>query len=52
VSKGTLKFSLIEKVPVQLIGRIAKFRAKDLGERKAAKASGRSSTGTGATKLR
>jgi uncharacterized protein YdhG (YjbR/CyaY superfamily) len=37
VSKGTLKFSLIENVPVKLIGRIAKFRAEELGESKAAK---------------
>jgi uncharacterized protein YdhG (YjbR/CyaY superfamily) len=37
VSKGTLKFSLIEKVPVKLIARIAKFRAKELSERKLAK---------------
>jgi uncharacterized protein YdhG (YjbR/CyaY superfamily) len=37
VSKGTLRFSLTEKVPVKLIGRIAKFRAQELAERKAAK---------------
>lgn len=37
VSKGTLKFSLREKVPVKLIGRIAKFRAQELAEGKAAK---------------
>jgi uncharacterized protein YdhG (YjbR/CyaY superfamily) len=52
VSKGTLRFSLSEAVPVKLIARIAKFRATELGERKSAKASHRSSTGTGATKLR
>lgn len=37
VSKGTLRFPLAGKVPVTLIGRIAKFRATELGERKAAK---------------
>ena len=37
VSKGTLKFSLIERVPVNLIGRIAKFRAQELAKGKAAK---------------
>ena len=34
VSKGTLRFPLAGKVPVTLIGRIAKFRAQELGERK------------------
>jgi uncharacterized protein YdhG (YjbR/CyaY superfamily) len=38
VSKGTLRFSLSESVPVKLIGRIAKFRADELGARKSAKA--------------
>ena len=38
VSKGTLRFSLTEKVPVKLIGRIAKFRADELRARKPAKA--------------
>lgn len=37
VSKGTLKFSLKKPVPVTLIGRIAKFRAQELSERKQAK---------------
>ena len=37
VSKGTLKFSLTKPVPVKLIGRIARFRAKEMGERKQAK---------------
>jgi uncharacterized protein YdhG (YjbR/CyaY superfamily) len=37
VSKGTLRFSLTEKVPVRLIERIAKFRARELAERKPAK---------------
>jgi uncharacterized protein YdhG (YjbR/CyaY superfamily) len=38
VSKGTLRFPLSEPVPVKLIGRIAKFRAEELGTRKPAKA--------------
>jgi uncharacterized protein YdhG (YjbR/CyaY superfamily) len=33
VSKGTLHFSPEKPVPVKLIGRIAKFRAQELGER-------------------
>jgi uncharacterized protein YdhG (YjbR/CyaY superfamily) len=37
VSKGTLRFSLSEPVPVKLIARIAKFRAKEVSERKLAK---------------
>ena len=37
VSKGTLKFSLIERVPVNLIARIAKFRAQELAKGKAVK---------------
>ena len=37
VSKGTLRFPLAGKVPSALIGRIAKFRAQELSERKAAK---------------
>lgn len=36
VSKGTLRFSLSEAVPVKLIGRIAKFRAQELAKRKTA----------------
>ena len=31
VRKGTIRFSLDEPVPVRLIERIAKFRAKELG---------------------
>jgi uncharacterized protein YdhG (YjbR/CyaY superfamily) len=31
VEKGTLRFPLSEPVPVKLIGRIAKFRAKEVG---------------------
>jgi uncharacterized protein YdhG (YjbR/CyaY superfamily) len=34
VSKGTLRFLLSKPVPVRLIGRIAEFRAQELGERK------------------
>jgi uncharacterized protein YdhG (YjbR/CyaY superfamily) len=33
VSKGTIRFPLDEPVPAQLIERIAKFRAKEVGER-------------------
>lgn len=38
VSKGTIKFSLDEKVPVRLIERIVKFRAKEAAEEAKAKA--------------
>ncbi len=38
VSKGTIRFPLSEPVPVRLIGRIAKFRAKEVGEREKLKA--------------
>jgi len=38
VSKGTLRFPLSEPVPVKLIERIAKFRAKEVAEREKAKA--------------
>jgi len=38
VSKGTLRFPLSEPVPVKLIERIAKFRAKEVAERGKAKA--------------
>jgi uncharacterized protein YdhG (YjbR/CyaY superfamily) len=37
-SKGTLRFPLSEPVPVQLIERIARFRANAVAERKQAKA--------------
>jgi len=30
ISKGTIRFALDEPVPAKLIGRIAKFRAKEL----------------------
>lgn len=33
VSKGTIRFPLSEPVPVKLIGRIAKFRAKEIETR-------------------
>ena len=36
VDKGTIRFPLSEPVPVKLIGRIAKFRAKEVAERKQA----------------
>ena len=38
VSKGTIRFSLSQPVPVKLIGRIAKFRAKEVAERDQANA--------------
>jgi uncharacterized protein YdhG (YjbR/CyaY superfamily) len=38
VSKGTLRFSLSESVPVKLIERIANFRAMELAAGKSAKA--------------
>jgi uncharacterized protein YdhG (YjbR/CyaY superfamily) len=37
VSKGTLKFSLSKAVPVKLIGRVAKFRAQQIMNRKQTK---------------
>jgi uncharacterized protein YdhG (YjbR/CyaY superfamily) len=33
VDKGTIRFPLAQPVPVKLIGRIAKFRAKEQAER-------------------
>lgn len=41
VNKGTIRFPLSEPVPVKLIGRIAKYRAKDLYS---AKSKGRNRT--------
>jgi len=38
VNKGTIRFPLSEPVPIKLIGRIAKFRAKEVAEREKAKA--------------
>jgi uncharacterized protein YdhG (YjbR/CyaY superfamily) len=37
-NKGTIRFPLIAPVPVTLIAGIAKFRAKEVGEREKAKA--------------
>ena len=37
VNKGTIRLPLAEPVPMKLIGRIAKFRAKEIGEREKAK---------------
>ncbi len=37
VSKGTIHFPLSQPVPVKLIGRIAKFRVKEVAEREKAK---------------
>jgi uncharacterized protein YdhG (YjbR/CyaY superfamily) len=33
IEKGTIRFPLTQPVPVKLIGRIARFRAKEVGER-------------------
>lgn len=41
VRKGTIRFPLSQPVPVKLIGRIAKFRAKEVAEREKAKAAAR-----------
>ena len=38
VNKGTIRFPLSEPVPVKLIERIAKFRAKEVAEREKANA--------------
>jgi uncharacterized protein YdhG (YjbR/CyaY superfamily) len=38
VSKGTIRFPLDQPVPVSLIGRIAKFRAKEVAESEKPKA--------------
>jgi uncharacterized protein YdhG (YjbR/CyaY superfamily) len=38
VNKGTIRFPLSEPVPVKLIERIAKFRAKEVTEREKAQA--------------
>ena len=37
ISKGTIRFPLSQPVPVKLIERIAKFRAKEVAERARAK---------------
>ncbi|MEQ1670619.1 MAG: DUF1801 domain-containing protein [Hyphomicrobium sp.] len=41
VSKGTIRFELTEKVPVKLITRIAKVRAKENADHKTAKSARR-----------
>jgi uncharacterized protein YdhG (YjbR/CyaY superfamily) len=41
VSKGTIRFPFSQPVPVRLIERIAKFRAKEVAEREKAKRHGR-----------
>lgn len=41
MSKGTIRFALDERVPVGLIGRIAKLRAKEVRARAAAKSRAR-----------
>jgi uncharacterized protein YdhG (YjbR/CyaY superfamily) len=38
ISKGTIRFPLAQPVPVQLIRRLAKFRGRQVIERKKAKA--------------
>jgi uncharacterized protein YdhG (YjbR/CyaY superfamily) len=38
ISKGTIRFPLAEPVPVKLIARIAKFRAKEAADRAKTKA--------------
>jgi uncharacterized protein YdhG (YjbR/CyaY superfamily) len=43
VDKGTIRFRLSEPVPVKLIGRLARFRAKEVVERKKVKAAARKS---------
>ncbi len=39
VDKGTIRFPLSQPVPVKLIARIAKFRAKEIARRRKAKTS-------------
>ena len=41
IDKGTIRFPLGQPVPVKLIGRIAKFRAKEVAGREKAKAAER-----------
>jgi uncharacterized protein YdhG (YjbR/CyaY superfamily) len=38
VAKGTIRFPLSQPVPVKLIGRLAKFRAKEIAGRERTKA--------------
>src|SRR5579872_881000 len=37
IDRGTIRFSLSEPVPAKLLGRIAKFRAKEIAQREKAK---------------
>jgi uncharacterized protein YdhG (YjbR/CyaY superfamily) len=37
VNKGTIRFPLSRPIPVKLVGRIAKFRAKEVAKREKAK---------------
>ena len=39
ISKGTIRFPLSEPVPVKLIGRISKFRAEEVANKKRSQAS-------------
>ena len=43
-NKGTIRFPLTERVPAQLIGRLAKFRAKEVAEHYQAKATTKAKT--------
>lgn len=47
LSKGTIRFPLSKPVPVRLIGRIAKFRAKEVAAREKAKTAKRSKAKAG-----
>jgi len=38
IDKGTIRFPLSEPIPLKLIGRITKFRAKEVAKRERAKA--------------
>lgn len=51
-SKGTLRFPLSERVPLGLIGRIAKFRAAEAAVKQAKKAATKRAKPAGATKPR
>jgi uncharacterized protein YdhG (YjbR/CyaY superfamily) len=41
INKSTIRFPLSQPVPVKLIGRIAKFRVKEIAEKKAKSAAGK-----------
>jgi uncharacterized protein YdhG (YjbR/CyaY superfamily) len=47
VSKGTIRFPLSKPVPEKLIGRIAKFRAKEVAEREKATSAATAAKSTG-----